>query len=355
MYYLILFLILFLYLLIKDKKIYTKVVGIILVLFAGLRGTFVGPDTFQYQWIFEDIQRYHDVVFQFFFMSSDSDDQTSEPGYAFFQYVFGLIGDYNLFKFVCAIIQTVPAIRLIQKYSDNKLVSMIAYFCLPVYTMMSMSMMRQGLAFGIFLLAYQYILERKLWKYVCCVLLAFLFHTSALVTLPLYFLYSVPYKKKYNWIILLGLAFTFVFSRALYSFFISFARIQYEMSDSMEGIKMLLFLIVCILSSILVNEKKLQRPENKILLYFMVYTTFLWMIGMNLASVLRLAAYSEFFFCLYIPNVLGQIPGKSLRRAVQWCTCIVCIIVFQTIVLRPREDAISNVPYYFFWEDQPHI
>lgn len=353
-YYVVLFLIMGLKYFIKNNDRYTFAVAVLLVLFAGLRGTFVGPDTYQYQWIFEDIQHYHDSELGFFFMQG-KDSEMSEPGYNLFQTIIGLFADYNIFKILCAIVQTVPAILLIRRYSNNTLMSMIIYFCLPVFSMMSMSMMRQGLAFGIFMLSYRFILERKLYKYLGCIFCAFLFHTSALVLVPLYFIYNIPYRRKYNWLIFAALGATFVFSKALYSFMISFARIEYEMSDNMEGFKMLFFLLICILCSLFVNKKKLNIPIVRFQLYLLVYTTMLWMVGMNLASVLRLAAYTEFFLCLYIPNLLGLISNAYLRKFTQFIACVVCVLIMQNIVLRSSKDSIKYVPYYFFWENRPLI
>ena len=245
-YYVVLLLIIGLKIFFKNKDGYCWAVAILLVLFAGLRGAFVGPDTYQYQWIFEDIQHYHNTELGFFFMQG-KDSEMSEPGYNLFQTIVGQVADYNVFKMLCAIVQIVPAILLIRRYSNNVLMSMVIFYCLPVFSMMSMSMMRQGLAFGIFMLSYRFISERKMYKYLMCVLCAFLFHTSALILVPLYFIYNIPYRRKYNWLIFAILGMAFVFSKSLYSFMISFARIEYEMSDSLEGIKMLIFLVICIL------------------------------------------------------------------------------------------------------------
>ena len=223
-YYIVLFLIIVLHFLVKNRDKFCAYIGVLLVLFAGLRGAYVGPDTYQYQWIFEDIL-------------DGKDSQTGEPGYNFFQTMVGLIANYEVFKILCAFIQIVPAVILIRKYSNSIIISLVIYFCLPVFSMMSMSMMRQGIAFGIFLLSYKYILERKFYKYIACILCAALFHTSALILIPLYFVYSIPYKKKYIWLILFILCLVYLFSQALYSFMISFARIEYEMSIQRKDLK----------------------------------------------------------------------------------------------------------------------
>lgn len=67
-YYIVLFLIIVFHFLVKNRDKFCTYVGILLVLFAGLRGAYVGPDTYQYQWIFEDIQHYHNTNFGFSFL-----------------------------------------------------------------------------------------------------------------------------------------------------------------------------------------------------------------------------------------------------------------------------------------------
>ena len=56
----------------------------------------------------------------------------------------------------------------------------------------SMNGVRQYMALAIVFCAFAFIRERCLWKYALCVLAASLFHTSALIFLPLYFLSYVP-------------------------------------------------------------------------------------------------------------------------------------------------------------------
>lgn len=344
-YYVILFLIIFLNYCIKDKKTYCWIVGAILVLFAGLRANIVGPDTTQYEYLFNETQKYGLDQLSFFFID---ESQEAEPGYLLFQYWVGLIGNYNLFKFLCAIIQTVPAVYLIYRYSTNKCISLLVYFCLPVYTMMSMSMMRQGIAFGIFLIGFHFIVERKFKLYLLAIAIAFLFHSSVIATLPLYFLYNLPYRRKYNVMIIGVIVLSFVFSSVLFAYLTSFSRMQYEAGDA-GGVKMLIFLLVLLGCSILVKEQKLKSPFLKFQLYLLVFTIVCWSVGMNLAAVFRLAAYTEFFLCLYIPNLLGATSNKNFRQLVVAVSCIVCVLVMQTIVLREREF-FGYAPYYFLWE-----
>lgn len=55
--------------------------------------------------------------------------------------------------------------------------------------------LRQSIAMMIFFFAIKFIIEKKFIKYVICILIASLFHTTALILLPLYFLNRFDFSK----------------------------------------------------------------------------------------------------------------------------------------------------------------
>lgn len=347
-YDIIVLLIILLNKIISSRYKYSIAVGVILVLFAGLRHSSIGPDTSQYEYLFEETQRFGLQNLGFFFLS---DDNNAEPGYSLLEYICGLIFDYDVFKFLCAAFQTIPAIYLIHKYSEHRCISFLIYFCLPVYTMMSMSMMRQGIAFSFFLIGYQSILDRNIKKYFLFILLGFLFHSSVIVLLPIYFLYGMTYKRWYNLIIICLVALFIFISQTIFEFVAAYSRMQYEL-DEVGGIKMLIFMILCFLSSSFVSEKAIaNNPFIKHQLYMLVFTILIWCFAMNTAAVLRLAAYTEFFMCLYVSNLLGKIRDNNLGTLIRTLICIGCYIVLHVIVMSPSSsDVIRYYPYYFLWE-----
>lgn len=346
-FYIIVFLILTLNYVVKDRKRYSVFVGTILVLFAGLRHSSIGPDTSMYQYIYEETQEFGFVKLGVFFLS---DTQDAEPGYLLFQYLCGLLFNYDIYKFLCSAIQTIPAIYIIHKYSRYRCISYLIYFCLPVYTMMSMSMMRQGIAFAFFLMAFPSILERNFKKYLLLIFIGFLFHATVIAMLPVYFFYNRKYKRSYNIIIFVLIVLSLFLSQTLFGFIASFSRMQYEAGET-EGVKMLIFMILCFLCSYFVPEKKISdTPFLRQQLYMLVYTILIWCIAINLAAVLRLAAYTEFFIALYVTNVLGHIRNNSMGKIIRFAICIGCIIIMQVVVMRQVNDIARYYPYYFLWE-----
>lgn len=75
------------------------------------------------------------------------------------------------------------------------------------YFFWSMNGVRQFVAMGIWLFSTRYILNKKLFKYVIFILIASLFHRSALVLLPLYFLPYTKIHNRYFWLVLFVITF----------------------------------------------------------------------------------------------------------------------------------------------------
>lgn len=60
-----------------------------------------------------------------------------------------------------------------------------------------LSMIRQSIAIYIFLFSFQYIYKKEIKKYIIIILLATLFHKSAIILLPIYYINRINFKIKY--------------------------------------------------------------------------------------------------------------------------------------------------------------
>lgn len=78
---------------------------------------------------------------------------------------------------------------------------LIFFLFVDEYFFISLNLVRQFTALGIFVYSVKFIVSRHFLKFLLCLLFASLFHLSAVILIPLYFL---PYKRLYNqklWII----------------------------------------------------------------------------------------------------------------------------------------------------------
>lgn len=344
-YIVIIFLILFLPTFIKDKKVYCLVISAIFVSLAGLRSDFCGQDTSMYAVIYRGFEG---GTFNYLLSERMNAEMNYEFGYFLIQYVFSRFSDFQFFKFCCACIQILPACYIIYKYSNNVRIAFLVYFMLPIFTLLSMSAMRQGIAFGICMIAYNYVMRKDLKRFLILMTIAFFFHNSSIIFVIVYFLNRMEYKRKYNILIFIIWGVLAITSLSVFNFLSQFNRIGYEQGDA-GGIGMLIFMLMLFGCSFLIPKSKLNLNYNKYNIFLLVFTIGVWFVGMNLAAVFRLAAYYEFFICLYISDNLANISSKSMSLFVRSLACIGIFLIFDQLVLNGSHEFPVN-PYYFFWE-----
>lgn len=82
----------------------------------------------------------------------------------------------------------------LKEYSIYPLIGFCIYLA-RYMTGRNLAQIRAGIAIAVIVLATKYVTERKLWKFLLMVFIAFQFHHSALVALPLYFISYLKLKK----------------------------------------------------------------------------------------------------------------------------------------------------------------
>lgn len=113
-------------------------------------------------------------------------------------YVFAniLISEFSSNRYIFILCLTVLIYILFfvsfKRHVSNYPLGMILFMGLLFF--FTFTYLRQIIAVSIGSLAIKYVIDRKLWKFLLCVLVAFSFHNSAIVLLPLYF---IPIRK-YN-------------------------------------------------------------------------------------------------------------------------------------------------------------
>lgn len=336
--------------LVKNKKLYCIFITLILILFVGLRSNYCGQDTHMYEWVYNS------------FAGKDWEQCLSlrnytyhqyEFGYFVFQYIITRVFDFNIFKVICAFMSIAPAGFLIYRYSKHPWMSFMIYFMLPFFATLSMSAIRQGLAFGCCLMAFHFCVERKLKMVFLFAFIAFFFHHSSVFFIFIYLFNYIGYKRRYNKWIYLILGIIASTSTVIFLFLVRFNRLGYEVGEA-GGVRTLIFMFILYFCSYLVSENKLRMNLNKYFIYLLAITIALWFIGMNLAAIFRLAAYTEFFICLYVSNILSLIKASDIRRCVISGTFVVCFLLMDSLVIHSKHEYPVN-PFYFMWEDVNHI
>lgn len=289
----------------KKTKNSIILIGIFLFIISAFRATSVGIDTSSYLWTFERLG---------FSMPKLSLSFFSEDGYTLLEYVCRGIGvGFRGVIVFGAAIYIFPVLYLIYRYSENPYLSLF-YFVTLDYYCFSMSGMRQSIAIGLCLIAFEMAQRKKLILFLALVGIAITFHSTAVVFIPIYFLRNIPLKRKYIYpFLLLGLL-CFVFRGQIVSIIQTMSRVYYS-NITTGGTGMYLYMLVAVLLAFIYSPEWLDDNSNakSIITYMMIVAIIMFPILQFNPTAFRLHYYYSIAIVLFIPAVLGDIRNAKVR------------------------------------------
>ena len=335
-----------------GKKLYMILVALTLILTAGLRSSKVGADTVMYQRIFDWAAEGSSFTKEYFSWHGGG----TEPLFYFFTYYLSKVVGFNTYLTIVATISIAPVIYVIYKYSRHVYFSLLLYIGFG-YFAFAMNGIRQAIAIGICMLAFDATIEKKLKKFIALILIAVLFHKTALLFVPVYWLANIKNSKDFKYIIAISLIAVFVFRTALYKFINLFARQSFELaSENQGGYRMFLVMLFTLVLGWYYYSRFMKKGDVKrisqqnslswLLLLMLSVATLMWPIANLNAELNRMYYYYHIFVFLYLPNLV-----KSLNRKERW----ILIIIFTAISCYYLQSYIiggelNYSPYILFWK-----
>lgn len=330
----------------QGRNVYVLLWGIFLILLCGLRSIDIGRDTSMYAYIFQSIKNKHTLQELF------ENYEYFEYGYYLLNYVVSRFVDYQGFLLVSAILSIGPVIYIVLKYSKQPWMSLLLYSCFQFFTF-TMSGMRQAIAMGILMLAYDCMINKKLKQYLILCFIAIMFHSSAILFIPIYWIRNIPFKKNIGIFCGTFMALTYVFRKNLWSIATVFGRQQYESNDA-GGTMMYLFMILSIALGLLFREGLIvgdqeneESVQNRVLLYLQVLAAMVWPIASGNSATFRMFFYYQIFMILYVPVVIKAIPDRLVKFIV---TSGYIFVSFYFLTTQVLPFGMQVNPYYFFWQ-----
>lgn len=131
----------------------------------------------------------------------------------------------QMFFMITSVIINVILVMCLIKYADNFPMSMYLYITTFTYYS-TMNGLRQYIAAMIMFLAFKQLMSRNFIKYLCFVILATIFHTSALIFVPIYFIVYRRIDSITNLIIIFIATIAFIFYKDFIE--VLFSVLQYS-------------------------------------------------------------------------------------------------------------------------------
>lgn len=163
-----------------------------LALFVGFSDMLGGYDRYIYGELFDevaDIRREGgDILTSYIFQQ-----YPTELGYVYSNVLLSYFTDNRyIFIFILTLIIYALYYINIKRYAADYRIALLLFFGLLFF--FTFTYLRQMVGVGIAGLSLKYVYERKLWKFVICILLAALFHNSAIILFPIYIIPSRKYS-----------------------------------------------------------------------------------------------------------------------------------------------------------------
>jgi hypothetical protein len=181
------------------SRFYLSIIFVSMVLVAGLRDSRIGTDTGSYVGMFNAIWSFLDSI--------ALGSSTWEYGFWILNWLVHLVSDQYMFLLLAIAMITIGCYQwAIVKYSAHLVISFLVFIMMGFYTFF-FNGARQGMACAICALAIGPLQERNFFKYAMYIVIAFFFHKSAIIALPVYFIFNkINTIKKNIFIILVGCA-----------------------------------------------------------------------------------------------------------------------------------------------------
>ncbi len=335
----------------EKKKWFCILASVNWTLISGLRHWSIGADTLNYVTNFERVGRtsWEDVWMTLYraYIQGYAPNTSSEAalykdaGYLLFQKIVHVFTDEpQVFLLIVAALFFAAMGRFIYKHSEDPCFSYVLFSTL-FYSFYAITGIRQTLATAlVVLVGYDFIKQRKLWKFFLVSLLAFLLHKSAVVFIPFYFLAYV----KIDWKFLSAItAFTAaVFAIGSEAIFWFASLVGYDRDEAHElptytyTFLILLVALVVLLCYKITNKSSI---ETSMKVSGSLVAAVLTLFTLLDQSMMRVQLYYALVLLLSLPDAFMSFKAKNRM----WITAL-CVAVLVVMFIR------NNPQYQFFWQ-----
>ena len=302
----------------RKERIRFAIGIILLFLFAALRGVSNGDYT-AYLLRGKEIDSFYKIF---------NNNTHMEIGYSILYYFINLlhlpeqtiIMTMNLISIGCMS-------KFIKKYSANRCLSLLLF--LPLYFQFDMQAARTAVAISICLMGITYVLDRKFLHFCAVIFLAMLFHRSAVIVLPIYFLMNfhinlviggIAIISSMCFVTFVGVDRTILSILQILKFDSFYVRYYGYISSEEFGYRFSLFdprLLICILIYIVAKLacKRVSKLENLLINISLVNVLIMVLFSEHTIFCCRLSAFYNVYSIVLVPIVLKKVYVIQMNRS----------------------------------------
>ena len=328
----------------KTKSMSMDVFMLIFLILLAFRGLECGIDTFQYSGIFEKYSSMN--------LTDVLGYGTHELGYKLLNNIIGSFTDkYQIVLITTSVLCVCPLWYFYKQESEMPILT-IALFLTVAPFVMYFSGIRQAIAMSIGVFAWQATKNKKLPLFLCVVLIAVLFHTSAFILLLLYPLYSAKITKKWLWFVIPSMVAVYFFKNIIFTFLMNLLWKEYKLGEETGAFMVLLLLIIFAIYSYVMVEDELLDHDTIAMRNILLLSVVIQMFAMLHPLSMRM----NYYFLIFVPILIPKIAKrcKNQYEMVGKLSIVVMTVFFMfyfVYMLLTDQDDLNIFPYIPFWRN----
>lgn len=253
-------------------------------------------------------------------------------------------GFYNLFFIVNSFICVFFMYKTINKYSVDPWLSLIFFLCFPLYFLNSLSVIRFFTALSITFYGFKYIEQRRPVRYLILVLIAALFHKSAIIAFVFYFARYIKIGTLKLLVIFAIMPYLAnILNRFVLKYFPMYA-VYTEETTIQEGTKAIYFFLIIALIALLLR-KKITINDEVVTIYLNIF-----FIGIAIYLMFydqgtmghRLSLFGTIYGLLILPKIINVFRKGLARVYLKFLFYLLLIVMFLYIV---NSGGATYIPY----------
>lgn len=325
-----------------QKKVYVWLIILILSFVAGCRSFDVGKDTESYIGIFQRLEdKMWDLVY-------------CEIGFKWLSYIFLKIFDnYTAVLLIYAFFTNLLIVfRLWDFRNTASFILMVACYYISFY-FMTMNIMRQFFATSIVFYSTKYIEQKKYLRFLCCIGVATLFHTSSLagvafIGLDAFQWYYLNHKQKFfigAAILTLPLVFPYIYE-ALIGYEHYFDAASGEGIGLMLVAKLILYVLGILLFDRQICNSGVENDEYKMRCVRVYYLLGIMLTGVGYFYLYmdRMGLPFYLFECIFFGILVKRTTEKIFFKMI---LLVLLLYIFGNDLTNNGQGVL---PYEFFWQ-----
>jgi len=258
-------------------------------------------------------------------------------------------------------------LKSINNFSVKPVVSWLVYYSFPLFFFASLSTIRQSLATVIILYSYKFLKDKKNFNFLISILIATLFHSSAILGILLWPIVKFKFNKTINIVLFIS---SFIFPFFLNEIIInlagrivtgtsSFSGYIWYLNNETEGTTKLqyLYYAIGIFNLIFYNQLSKLNSENKDFLNFVNIGIVIFnMLSFEPISATRISAFFLIFLIYIIPYY--PVIFKKYRQVIKPIIFILLLSIsffYLWLYIDSYESGeiskISFIPYKFWFNN----